>query len=52
MEQSFEGMELDKSLVDALKKNNITVPTNIQQKGNTGGSEKQGRYNAVFHGHR
>lgn len=32
MEQLFENMELDKSLVKALKKVNITVPTDIQQK--------------------
>lgn len=32
MEQLFESMELNKSLVDALKKVNITVPTEIQSK--------------------
>lgn len=32
MEQLFENMELNKSLVDALKKVNITVPTEIQSK--------------------
>lgn len=32
MEQLFETMELNKSLVDALKKVNITVPTEIQTK--------------------
>ncbi len=32
MEQLFEGMELDKTLVEALKKESITVPTDIQQK--------------------
>lgn len=32
MEQLFETMELNKSLVDALKKVNITVPTEIQAK--------------------
>lgn len=32
MEQLFEGMELDKSLVEALKKESITTPTDIQKK--------------------
>ncbi len=32
MEQLFETMELNKSLVDALKKVNITAPTEIQSK--------------------
>lgn len=32
MEQLFESMELDQSLVKALKKANITIPTDIQQK--------------------
>jgi superfamily II DNA/RNA helicase len=32
MEQLFETMELNKSLVDALKKVSITVPTEIQSK--------------------
>lgn len=32
MEQLFETMELNKSLVDALRKVNITVPTEIQAK--------------------
>lgn len=32
MEQLFDSMEINKSLVDALKKVNITVPTEIQAK--------------------
>lgn len=32
MEQTFDTMELNKSLVEALKKANITVPTEIQEK--------------------
>ena len=32
MEQLFETMEINKSLVEALKKVNITVPTDIQSK--------------------